>query len=70
MTSLALSNPALTADEAIRLMKLRAGIETDTQLGAFLGKAQITVATWRRRGRVPEAAIVRLEQRMRSQSAK
>lgn len=70
MTSPVLSNPTIPAEEAIRLMKLRAGTETDTQLGQFLGKAQSTVASWRRRGRVPEAAIVRFEQRLRSLSAK
>ncbi len=70
MTIFMLSNPALPVDEAIRLMKLRAGVETDTDLGNFLGKAQSTVSTWRKRGRVPEAAIIRLENRMRARGAR
>ena len=40
-------------------MKRRANVTTDTQLADVLGLNQSTVSTWRRRGSVPEAVLLR-----------
>ena len=42
-------------------MKRRAGVGTDRDLAAALGVAQSTVAHWRARGSIPEAALLRAE---------
>jgi hypothetical protein len=42
-------------------MKRRAGVRTDQQLADFMGAAQSTVSNWRKRGEVPEAAILQFE---------
>lgn len=52
----------------IRTMKLRSGCPTDTSLAEFLGKAPSTIAQWRRRGCVPESALVELEIKLRSKA--
>lgn len=49
----------------IREMKRWAGCEYDHELAEFLGKSRHCVATWRLRGAVPEAAVLRFERRMR-----
>jgi hypothetical protein len=49
------------ANAIILAMKRRAGVETDSQLAAFLAKDQSAVSHWRKRGAVPESAILRLE---------
>jgi hypothetical protein len=64
MTADLLSNVRI--DDAILEMKLKAGVETDTALAEFLGKAQSTVAAWRRRGRIPQAAAIRFELKLRA----
>lgn len=42
-------------------MKRRAQVQTDHELAEFMGAAQSTVSNWRKRERVPEAAILRFE---------
>jgi hypothetical protein len=42
-------------------MKRAAGLETDSELAAFLGRKQSAVSQWRKRGSVPEAAIIRFQ---------
>jgi hypothetical protein len=59
---------AETAATDIRAMKLRSGCPTDTSLAVFLGKAQSTIAMWRRRGSVPECALVEFEIKLRSKA--
>lgn len=49
----------------IREMKMRVGCEFDRELATFLGKGHTAIAQWRRRGAVPEAALLRLEARLR-----
>lgn len=48
----------------ILAMKLRAKVETDRELAFFLGKKPATIAQWRRRGAIPENALVRFEIRI------
>jgi hypothetical protein len=43
-------------------MKRRASVRTDHELAGFGGWAQSTVANWRKRGAVPEAALLHFEQ--------
>lgn len=45
-------------DSLITEMKRRAGVRTDQELARFLGTAQSTVANWRKRGSVPNAALL------------
>lgn len=42
-------------------MKRRAGVTTDQNLAKHLGIAQSTLSWWRRRDRIPEAAVLRAE---------
>lgn len=42
-------------------MKRRAGVRTDQQLAKYMGAAQSTVSNWRKRGTIPEAAILQYE---------
>lgn len=42
-------------------MKRRAGATTDHELAGFMKGAQSTVSHWRKRGAIPEAAILRFE---------
>lgn len=58
--------PRQSSAEMIRAMKMRAGIETDTELAAFVSRSPSAVAQWRRKDTVPEAALVRFETRMRA----
>lgn len=46
----------------VREMKRRAGVRTDQELARFLGAAQSTVANWKQRGAVPEAALLKFEE--------
>lgn len=46
----------------VREMKRRAGVRTDHELATFLGAAQSTVANWKQRGAVPEAALLKFEE--------
>lgn len=48
-----------SCETVINKMKLSAGVETDAELAAFLHKDRSAVAQWRRRGAVPETAILR-----------
>lgn len=57
-------NNAVSND--ILAMKLRAKLETDRELAFFLDKRPATIAQWRRRGAIPENALVRFEIRMGS----
>lgn len=45
-------------------MKRRAGVSTDSALASFMGVAQSTVAYWRSRSRVPEAAVLKFERKL------
>lgn len=45
-------------------MKRRAGVSTDVELAAALAVAQSTVSQWRKRGRIPEAAVLRAERQL------
>ena len=45
---------------AIVAMKRKARCETDAELAVFLHKHRTAVAQWRRRGMVPESALLRL----------
>lgn len=45
----------------VREMKRRAGVSTDQELARFIGAAQSTVANWKQRGAVPEAALLKFE---------
>lgn len=49
-------------------MKRRAGVGTDQELAHFMGSAQSTVANWRKRKRVPEAALLRYERALADSS--
>lgn len=42
-------------------MKRRAGVSTDSELAGVVGLGQSAVANWRRRGKIPEAALIRFE---------
>lgn len=53
----------------IREMKRRAGVESDQELALFLDKSRTAIAQWRRRGAVPEGAILRLEFKARTKAA-
>jgi DNA-binding transcriptional regulator YiaG len=48
-------------DALLTEMKRRAGVSTDTELAKVLGTTQSNVSTWRRRGRVPQAVLLRFE---------
>ena len=48
----------LSAAEAIRAMKLASGMNTDAALASFIGRERSTIAQWRRRGAIPEAATI------------
>lgn len=50
----------------IRAMKLRAKVETDRELAAFLDKNPSTIAQWRRRRVIPQNALLRFEIRIAS----
>lgn len=52
----------------LREMKARAGVKTDLALAQFMGLAQSTVANWRQRGAVPEAALLAFEERLATSS--
>ena len=54
-------SPEQPVGAQIMHMKLRAGLETDSALGQFLGRTQSCVAQWRRKGRVPDAMLIRFE---------
>lgn len=56
-----LSDFAADIDALIMEMKRRAGVWTDQELAKFMGAAQSTVSNWRKRGRVPDKAILQFE---------
>lgn len=42
-------------------MKRRAGVQTDTELAQAIGTSQSNISTWRKRGAVPKAALLRFD---------
>lgn len=42
-------------------MKRRAGVSTDTELARAIGTSQSNVSTWRKRGAVPKAVLLKFE---------
>jgi ribosome-binding protein aMBF1 (putative translation factor) len=60
--------PEADASHVIRTMKRAARLETDSELAAFLGRKQSAISQWRKRGSVPEAAIIRFQIRASEQA--
>lgn len=54
---------SVDASSLIREMKLTARVETDGELADFLGRRPSAISQWRKRGSVPEAAIIRFRLR-------
>ena len=50
--------------EYLSVIKLRLGLSSDAELASELGFGKSTFATWRRRGEIPDAALVRLADRV------
>lgn len=50
--------------EYLHVIKQRLGLSTDAELANELGFGKSTFATWRRRGEIPDAALVRLADRV------
>lgn len=51
-------------DAVLNEMKRRAHVSTDTQLAKVIGTSQSNVSTWRKRGAVPKAALLKFERRL------
>ena len=54
-------SPQSDVGRTILQMKRGAKVETDCDLARFLGRTPSTIALWRKRGAVPEAALLRFE---------
>lgn len=51
-------DPGSDVDSQIRAMKRRAGVTTDTELAAAIGRTQGAISHWRRNGAVPESVLL------------